>query len=47
MKSEKVVKGEETKEAAAPVTPVWIQVHPSRPVVPVGVVPQSLGDEQH
>ena len=29
------------------VTLVWTQVHPSRAPVPMGLVPHSLGDEQH
>ena len=46
-KAKEVVKAVKTEEVAALVNPVWIQVHPSRPVVPVGIVPHSLGDEQH
>ena len=48
MKTIEAVKtGEAVKaeEAAALATPVWTQVHPSRPAVPVGLVPHSLGDE--
>ena len=48
--AEEVVKAEEfteTEEAVAPVTPLWTQVHPSRPVAPVGLVPHSLGDKWH
>ena len=47
VKPEEAVKVEETEEAAAPKTLVWTQVHPSRPVVPMGLVPHSLGDEWH
>ena len=46
-KPEGAVKAEEAGELAALMTPVWTQVHPSRPVVPVGLVPYSLGDKRH
>ena len=44
VKAEEVVEAEEVV-ALAPLG--WTQVHHSRPVVPVGLVPYSLGDEQH
>ena len=47
VKPKEVVKVEETEDVAALVTLVWTQVHPSRPVVPVGLVPHSLDDEWH
>ena len=37
----------EAEGAVAHMPPGWTQVHPSRPVVPVGLVPHSLGDEWH
>ena len=35
----------EGEEVVTPAPLGWTQVHPSRAVVPVGLVPHSLGDE--
>ena len=45
--AKEVAEAEETEEVVAPLTSGWTQVYPSRPVVPVGLVPHTLGDEQH
>ena len=47
MKPEEAEKVEETGKVVGLMTLVWTQIHPSRPVLPVGLVPHSVGDEQH
>ena len=47
MEAEEVAEEEEAEEIVALAMSGWTQVHPSRAVVPVGLVPHSLGDEWH
>ena len=45
--AEEAEKAVEAEEVVALATSGWTQIHPSRPEVPVGPVPHSLGDEWH